>query len=209
MAQGTWASNMARSVRRIMHVAVATDAAYLPWCATTLLSALRSTSVRPFHVHVLDGGDLDAPDVDRLVGMIRQEGGEVTLLEVDERKIAHLPTKGPDLGGRVSWYRVLLPELLPDVPRVIYLDADLLVLAPLDDLFDVDLEGRSIAAVRNVVEPRMRTHVQALGITDHRAYFNAGSSCSTSMGGGRRASANGSTRSRGHTARRPGSTKTP
>jgi lipopolysaccharide biosynthesis glycosyltransferase len=157
-----------------MHIAVATDAAYLPWCATTILSALRATTMRPVHVHVLEGGDIDRADLERLLEMIDREGAEGTALAVDEARIEHLPTKGPDLGGRVSWYRVLLPDLLPDVRRVLYLDADLLVVAPLDDLWAADLAGAPLGAVRNVVEPTMREHVHELGLVDHRDYFNAG-----------------------------------
>lgn len=46
-----------------------------------------------------------------------------------------------------AWYRILLPELLPqDVNKVLYLDADTLVTSDLNQLFCLDLKEKSIAA---------------------------------------------------------------
>jgi len=42
--------------------------------------------------------------------------------------------------------RLLLPELLPDIDRIIYLDVDLVVLGDLAELWAVDLQGRRLAA---------------------------------------------------------------
>lgn len=44
------------------------------------------------------------------------------------------------------WYRVLLPDYLPSyVDKVLYLDADTLVLGELDSLFMTDLDGMALA----------------------------------------------------------------
>lgn len=157
-----------------MHLAVATDTSYLPWCATAVLSGLQATPERPFYVHVLHGGDLTSPDRDRFGGMVRDAGGEIEFLAIEDRRVAHLPSKGALLGGRVSWLRVLLPELVPDVSRMIYLDSDTLVVSGLDQLWRTPLDAAPLAAVSNVVEPTMRPHVEGLGIRDVRQYFNAG-----------------------------------
>ena len=46
-----------------------------------------------------------------------------------------------------TWYRLLLPEILPDdVKKVLYLDADTLVVADLRELFSLDMTGKAIAA---------------------------------------------------------------
>jgi lipopolysaccharide biosynthesis glycosyltransferase len=75
--------------------------------------------------------------------------------------------------------RLLLDELLPeDVERVIYLDCDIFVRGPLEELAELDLKGHPIAAVLDAGR-----HKQMLG-RDFRqnrdlfsynfAYFNAG-----------------------------------
>ena len=157
-----------------IQVATATDRTYLPWCATALLSCLRATADHRLHFHVLHEGTITADLQTELTRRVEANGGEVDFLLIDEGLFGVLPTKGAALGGRISWARVLLPEMLPDLERVIYLDADVLAVDSLHPLWDEDLDGGVLGAVRNVIEPGMRAHVAALGISDPRCYFNAG-----------------------------------
>lgn len=49
-----------------------------------------------------------------------------------------------------TWYRLLLPEiLLKEIGRVLYLDADTVIVSDLYDLFLKDMTGFSIAASLN------------------------------------------------------------
>lgn len=54
----------------------------------------------------------------------------------------------PVLGwGIYSWFRLLLPRVLPnEIHKILYLDCDVIVNESLDELFTMDMEGRSIAA---------------------------------------------------------------
>lgn len=153
-----------------MHIVVATDRAYLPWCATTIASAARATVDAPVTVHVLHLGDLSADDERRLVTL----ADDVVVHAVDRDALCRLPSKGPTGGGLISWVRVLVPELLPDVARAVYLDADTLVLDSLSPLGTIDLGGHPLGAVANIVEPVMRPHLHTLGLTELGHYFNAG-----------------------------------
>ena len=54
-------------------------------------------------------------------------GGELTFVGVPDERVDGLPTEG--FTRKATWYRIFLPELLPDVDRVLYLDADLIVAA--------------------------------------------------------------------------------
>ncbi|MCD7058743.1 glycosyltransferase family 8 protein [Pelagibacterium xiamenense] len=79
----------------------------------------------------------------------------------------------------IVYARLLLDRFLPkDVKRLIYLDCDMMVMAPIEKLAELDLEGKSVAAVE---EP------SALNISNRRdakenrdlidpadPYFNAG-----------------------------------
>lgn len=51
-----------------------------------------------------------------------------------------------------TWYRVLLPGLLPgDVHRVLYLDTDTLVTGGLSELFNMDMSGKAIACAIDIM----------------------------------------------------------
>lgn len=55
--------------------------------------------------------------------------------------------------GKIKWAttvtmdRTILPELLPDVDRIVHVDLDALCMADLAELFDVDMAGACVAAV--------------------------------------------------------------
>lgn len=156
-----------------IHVALATDAAYLPWCATTVRSCLDVTPAADLDFHLFHDQPIATVDQDRLTAMVRSAGGRAHWHPVEPERLAVLPSKGPALGGRTSWIRIVLPDLLPDLDRLIYLDADTLVLQSLAPLWATDLRGAPIAAVANIVEPEQRDHVVQLGL-DPTSYFNAG-----------------------------------
>lgn len=154
------------------HVALALDRRYLPWAATVVQSHLRHHPGANPVFHVLNGGDLTGSDMGRLTGMIEQGGGQVRYHLVGEHRIEQLPSI--ERFGRVVWMRILLPELLPDLARVLYLDADTLVTGSLEELWGTALGDSPLAAVANVVEPAMRAHVAELGIGDPKTFFNSG-----------------------------------
>jgi lipopolysaccharide biosynthesis glycosyltransferase len=156
-----------------VHAALATDAAYLPWCATAVLSLLRA-GTRDVTVHLLHAADVSPPDLQRFRAMVEAEGAELHLIAVADLDLGQLPAAVAAHGGAVSCARLLLPELLPDVDRLVYLDADTLTVQPLDELSASPLHGRALGAVRNVVEPSMAVRLTDLGIPDPRRYLNSG-----------------------------------
>jgi lipopolysaccharide biosynthesis glycosyltransferase len=123
--------------------------------------------------HVFVGRDVDATARGRLADAGEVEGASVAIHAADEAAVAMLPSKGPDLGGRMSWIRVVLADALPDVDRIVYLDADTLVRRSVLSLWHA-LDGAPIAAVTNVSEPAMHRHLRSLGFDDATTYFNAG-----------------------------------
>lgn len=151
-----------------MDIAFATDAGYLPWTATAIRSVL--DQVHQPTVHLLHLGDLGVPDLDRLRGMVTDGGGKLETHAVTRDRLAGLPAV--DRFGMVVWLRLLLPDLLPDARRVLYLDADTLVIDALDELWTTDLGGALLGAVSNVVATELRSHVAAIA-ADGR-FFNSG-----------------------------------
>jgi lipopolysaccharide biosynthesis glycosyltransferase len=150
-------------------IAIAADAAYLRHAAVTGSSA--ATADPGAVVHVLAAPDVTVTDLKHFAACVERAGGHAQVHRVDEKLVAEL-TVMPRIGP-VMWYRTLLPSLLPDVGRILYLDADTLVVASLASLFDMTLDGRPLAAVDNVLEPPQRERVARLtGSAD--GYFNSG-----------------------------------
>ena len=73
-------------------------------------------------------------------------------------------------------YRLRIADLLSELDRVIYLDADTMVLASLRPLWEEDLEGKPIAAVRDIGYPSFAGIIawRELELEPAAQYFNSG-----------------------------------
>ncbi len=73
--------------------------------------------------------------------------------------------------SEATYHRFLLPEVLPrDCERVLYLDCDLVVCRPVEELWATDLNGASTAAVQ---KPRAENFA-SVGLSSEEDYLNAG-----------------------------------
>jgi lipopolysaccharide biosynthesis glycosyltransferase len=74
--------------------------------------------------------------------------------------------------------RLMIPDLSPCVQRAVYVDADMLVLGDIAELFTMDLGGAVFAAGVDKDTPTVETGVpysfEALGLPPERPYFNSG-----------------------------------
>jgi lipopolysaccharide biosynthesis glycosyltransferase len=158
---------------RSLHVACAVEGdEYLAHSATMLHSLLARHEDVPVHIHFMPGPDIEPARLDLLAEMVSRSGGDVSFLSIPRERLAGLPTRG--FTREATWYRIFLPELLPDVRRVVYLDADLLVLDSLVELFDTDLGKNWIGAVTNVFQWNHVDRPAELGLAGTHVYFNAG-----------------------------------
>lgn len=78
-----------------------------------------------------------------------------------------------------TFYRLFIPEIMPDYKKVLYLDCDILVRDSLVDMFNLDLGDKQIACVYDCIrymktKNRIKDCEQGLGLKDYRLYFNAG-----------------------------------
>jgi lipopolysaccharide biosynthesis glycosyltransferase len=159
-------------VTDVLHVACAAEGDYVPHSAAMLHSVLAHRGDRGVRVHYLHSPRLPAEARRRLSAMVDESGGSIELLEVPDRDVAGFPAEHRYTGA--MWYRLFLPELLPDVDRVLYLDADTLAVDDLGPLWDTDLSGHWVAAVTNVFEPWSAGRPAELGLAGPEAYFNSG-----------------------------------
>jgi lipopolysaccharide biosynthesis glycosyltransferase len=158
-----------------VQVATATDAAYVPFVAAMAgsLAASRAagTAVR---LTVLHSG-VDAEDRQRVADAA--PGIEIRWLALDAAWYGDLDLPVDPLVLGPQYFRCLVPYLYPDpARRVVYLDADTIVLDDLAELWRTDLCGAPVGAVLDwlptcaeAIGPWAR-----LGLDPHAPYFNSG-----------------------------------
>ncbi|KAI7842504.1 hypothetical protein COHA_003858 [Chlorella ohadii] len=79
--------------------------------------------------------------------------------------------------SQAAWLKLFIPQLLPALPgvdRVVYMDCDMLTLESLAPLWDVPLQGKLLAAVRDFGMPCGHRGLEPLGWDMSKPYFNAG-----------------------------------
>src|SRR3954454_280310 len=100
-----------------IHVACAARIDYVPHSAAMLHSVLAQHAGGGVEVHYLCGSDLTDGDRAKLRELVEGGGGRISFLPVDAVRVDGLRTRS--FLPASHWYRIFLPELLPDLDRLI------------------------------------------------------------------------------------------
>ena len=127
-------------------VVVCVDAEYAPLALVLAASmALTATGRRPIFLHVMYCG----PDQPVLRQLSAFAMGPVSIvLHRPENPLGHLPSQ--DRFPPIIYLRLLIAELLPDCDRALYLDVDTILVGDVGELFDAELGGHPLGAVRDL-----------------------------------------------------------
>ena len=148
-----------------IHIALASDRKYLPFAAITMASAAANTTrTTVFHFLYEDLYDTDFAIFDFL-----QQYPHVTF-QKHQISSAFFQDWPVMRWSRAAYYRLILPDLLPELDKIIYLDCDLCVLDDIGKLYDTDFDGKSVMAVITRIKA---SHICKLGMKPEN-YFNSG-----------------------------------
>lgn len=145
--------------------------------AVALCSALRHIGTDGYDVvaYVLDGG-LKESDWEKISKSVALAKSSTRLVRL-RPEMARFDGLPKDWGSSVMTYaRLALPEFV-DEPRILYLDADMLVQADLSPFMTQDLKGNTIAAARDVITRTINGDhlpVEAFALNPKSDYLQAG-----------------------------------
>lgn len=138
--------------RHVIPIVYATNDKYAPYATVSIASLVENSSKDYFYnIHVFHTG-LEEKTLDILNSM-KGENYKVETLAVghyieEEMKLMYT-TK---YFTKEMFYRILIPDVLPNYSKAIYLDCDTVVLKDISELYNYDLEGYTIAAVSDAIE---------------------------------------------------------
>lgn len=149
---------------------------YAQHMAVVVASMLANTPACDFRFHVLYSA-LREETVARLTGWAESSQGrfEFVFHKVDRRHFDAFPLPLEHITQEM-YYRYLLPELLTDEARTIYIDVDVLALGDLLPLWQWDLGDCPLAGTTDLKEdtPEFRAYKQRLGMRPDAKYFLSG-----------------------------------
>lgn len=153
-------------------VAIATtiDDRWVPHFATCAASIAASRGRESVRFFMLQGPSLSETSIRTLRAFVRDLGMEFEAIAIPREVDDSLPPTS-QLFSPLVWYRLLLPDLLPELDRVLFLDADTLVLQSLSPLYESELGENLLAAVGVMTTEE---HLRLLGLDSAQPVFNAG-----------------------------------
>lgn len=154
-------------------VVFATNENYAPYAGVAICSMLENSSEKNFYdVYVFHTGlsDKTTENFEKL----SRKNCRVTCLDVNSYIDAEIPLYENFHFSKEMYYRILIPTILPQYDKVIYLDSDTVILGDIDELFDTDTEGCAVCGVNDVMHSVSKEYVKnVLGLNPDR-YINSG-----------------------------------
>ena len=128
-----------------MDICFAINKEYVQHLSVAITSIIVNNADSPLEFHVLSK---DLTDSDRavLLRTCRHKQVKINFHKVDDRMFADLKLNISHI-SRETYYRYILPELLPDVSKALYLDADVIVKGSLREIWSLDINNYYMAGV--------------------------------------------------------------
>jgi lipopolysaccharide biosynthesis glycosyltransferase len=150
-----------------MNIVCATDGNYLPHCGIMLQSLLSQTAESEKLRVFLIIDNVSSQAFKLVVPHLYQILPSLSILRADPTCLKNFPVNGH--ASVATYFRLLLPSLLPaEIDRVLFIDADTVVTADLQELWHQPLQGKALGAVPEHISS-CRDHNYTFG-----DYFNAG-----------------------------------
>ena len=150
------------------------DGHYSVWVGTAMQSIIDHTDSK-LCFHILHDETVSEENKRRLKQVANQKGDSIqfhfidTSIFDDVKERLHRFTVG-------TMFRLMLPEMLPNLNKIIYLDADLFVNRDVKELWDIDVSNYFVAGVRDygTCHHTFTPYPVQEGIVNRQNYINAG-----------------------------------
>lgn len=127
-------------------IAVASNNLFIPYCATFLKSLAEHTDEKKNYDILLLSQDISDKNVKRLKTMLKT-WENISLRVIDPGVLIDRYTffvRGHF--SKETYYRLVLPELLPQYDKILYLDSDMIAQEDVADLYEENVDGYLLAA---------------------------------------------------------------
>lgn len=153
------------------------DQSYLLQAFVVMHSVLKNSD-REYHFFLLTKDDIKEA-AEKLEKALKKQYHNFTLSikKIESHMFSKARVFNPHL-AQAAYYRLLIPELVSEYDKCIYLDCDVLVNGDLEELFNIDVAEYYLAGVKDCHlvsnETVMTKHQRQLGIPSMKEYINSG-----------------------------------
>ena len=158
----------------MLHIAFGADTNYIMQCGVAITSVCENNKDMDiyFHIMVLCEEE-EVVKFAPLVTIIEKYGQKGELLPIGQKYFANLP-EGEYI-SRATYLRLLLPKVLStEIPQILYLDSDIVVLGSLKYFEEHPLDSVIACGATLDINGMSIKHHNRLGLSAPVTYFNAG-----------------------------------
>ena len=172
-----------RDTQRQIHIALTFDDNFWAPTYATMRGICATTSEREnVHFHLIHTG-LGDDRIERLSSVTQEFGARINYYDISTNDILRDKINSfPKIRSRnlndIVYARLFLCEILPvEIEKIIYIDSDILVRVAIEEFYDMDLEGKVVAAANcphRVMFQSTRDVTPKSYFQTDAPYFNAG-----------------------------------
>ncbi len=149
-------------------IAYAPDDGYVNMTVVSMFSVLQNNIDSEIEFIILYS-ELSEASINKLNSIKSKFNCSIRYIKVNDSEFASFPmSKWVTVQ---AWFRIKIPDLCPDLEKVLYLDCDTMINQSLRSLFEIDLKDSYVAAVKDVWD--VDKHLKRLSM-ESDSYFNSG-----------------------------------
>lgn len=154
-----------------MHIAFCLDNNYIPHCSTVISSIIENNKDEDITFHIISDY-LSIENKTILSDWILSTNKSIVFHKAIKNDFKQFPV-GDAYINITTYYRLLLPEILKDIDKVLYLDCDVIVNSSLKSLWNTDITEYALGGVRDRINDSIRLY-NRLDYSMKHGYVNAG-----------------------------------
>ncbi|WP_461218786.1 glycosyltransferase family 8 protein [Lapidilactobacillus salsurivasis] len=155
-----------------IEILVTLNEAYLPPLQVMLVSLFENNPQQSFRIWLIHR-QIPAAKLAALGQLVHSFGGQLKPIQVDGQHWTGAPTE--NRYPMEMYFRLLCANILPkNVKRVLYLDPDILVVNPVQQLWQVELDGKMLAAATHSGMTHLVTGINNIRLGTDHGYYNSG-----------------------------------
>lgn len=167
----------------VVHIVAACNDFYIPYAATMIQSVIEhSSKSHQYKIHILH---IDVTDnsIKQFTEMVERAGNfSIDFINVADDMADYMNLFISNHIKIETYFRLLIPNLLPDVSKTLYIDCDVIANADVYDLYSTDLEDNYLAgtwdadnAANYNTDPEKKAYIDnVIKLTQPYYYMQAG-----------------------------------
>lgn len=158
----------------MIDIVCCTDSNYTKYCCVMLTSLLENNKGNKVAIHILDNG-IKNEHKEQIRNVVEQRYKQkLFFYTLNESLLEQFPTTDSYV-SLTTYCKLFIPSILPlSIHKVLYVDCDVIIVNSLHELWDYDLTGKAVGAIKDA-HRNLEQDCVRLGYDYHKyGYYNAG-----------------------------------